>query len=33
MGPYSALTTFSVATNDYRGGSEKSEYHPVVTYV
>ncbi len=26
------VTTFSVATNDYRGGSEKSEYHPVVTW-
>jgi len=26
------VTTFSVATNDYRGGTEKSEYHPVVTW-
>ncbi len=26
------VTQFSVATNDYRGGSEKSEYHPVVTW-
>ena len=26
------VTTFSVATNDYRGGSEKAEYHPVVTW-
>ena len=26
------VTEFSVATNDYRGGSEKSEYHPVVTW-
>ena len=27
-----AVTTFSVATNDYRGGTEKAEYHPVVTW-
>lgn len=27
------VTEFSVATNDYRGGSEKAEYHPVVTWV
>jgi single-strand DNA-binding protein len=26
------VTTFSIATNDYRGGSEKAEYHPVVTW-
>ena len=26
------VTEFSVATNDYRGGSEHSEYHPVVTW-
>ena len=26
------VTEFSVATNDYRGGSEKAEYHPVVTW-
>ncbi|HET7677110.1 MAG TPA: single-stranded DNA-binding protein [Candidatus Limnocylindrales bacterium] len=26
------VTTFSVATNDYRGGTEKSEYHAVVTW-
>jgi single-strand DNA-binding protein len=26
------VTTFSLATNDYRGGSEKAEYHPVVTW-
>ena len=26
------VTTFSVATNDYRGGTEKSEFHPVVTW-
>ena len=26
------VTTFSVATNDYRGGTEKAEYHPVVTW-
>lgn len=26
------VTQFSVATNDYRGGSEKSEYHPIVTW-
>jgi single-strand DNA-binding protein len=26
------VTQFSVATNDYRGGTEKSEYHLVVTW-
>lgn len=26
------VTTFSVATNDYRGGQEKSEFHTVVTW-
>ncbi|MEO6350712.1 MAG: single-stranded DNA-binding protein [Candidatus Limnocylindrales bacterium] len=26
------VTQFSVATNDYRGGTEKSEFHPVVTW-
>lgn len=26
------VTQFSVATNDYRGGSEKSEFHPIVTW-
>ena len=26
------VTEFSVATNDYRGGSEKSKYHAVVTW-
>ncbi len=26
------VTTFSIATNDYRGGTEKAEYHPVVTW-
>jgi single-strand DNA-binding protein len=26
------VTQFSVATNDYRGGTEKAEYHPVVTW-
>ena len=26
------VTQFSVATNDYRGGSEKAEYHSVVTW-
>src|SRR6476469_10313470 len=26
------VTTFSVATNDYRSGQEKSEYHTVVTF-
>jgi single-strand DNA-binding protein len=26
------VTQFSVATNDYRTGSEKSEYHAVVTW-
>ena len=26
------VTEFAVATNDYRGGSEKAEYHPVVTW-
>lgn len=27
-----AVTTFSVATNEYRTGQEKSEYHNVVTW-
>jgi single-strand DNA-binding protein len=26
------VTQFSVATNDYRGGSEKSEFHSIVTW-
>jgi single-strand DNA-binding protein len=26
------VTTFAVATNDYRAGSEKAEYHNVVTW-
>src|SRR5687767_11595259 len=26
------VTQFSVATNDYRGGTEKSEFHPLVTW-
>ena len=26
------VTQFGVATNDYRGGAEKSEYHNVVTW-
>ena len=26
------VTQFSVATNDYRGGAEKSEYHNIVTW-
>jgi single-strand DNA-binding protein len=26
------VTQFSVATNDYRGGSEKSEFHTIVTW-
>ena len=26
------VTQFSVATNDYRTGTEKSEYHPIVTW-
>ncbi len=26
------VTQFNVATNDYRGGTEKSEYHTVVTW-
>lgn len=26
------VTQFGIATNDYRGGSEKSEYHTVVTW-
>ena len=29
---YSTLTQFNIATNDYRSGSEKSEYHTVVTW-
>lgn len=28
-----AVTTFSVVTNEYRTGQEKSEYHNVVTWV
>jgi single-strand DNA-binding protein len=27
-----AVTNFSVATNEYRGGEEKTEYHTVVTW-
>ena len=27
------VTQFSVATNDYRGGEEKPEYHDIVTWV
>jgi len=27
------VTQFGVATNDYRAGSEKAEYHNVVTWV
>ncbi len=27
-----SVTQFAVATNDYRGGSEKSEYHNIVTW-
>jgi single-strand DNA-binding protein len=26
------VTQFSIATNDYRGGTEKAEYHNVVTW-
>jgi single-strand DNA-binding protein len=26
------VTTFGIATNDYRGGSEHSEYHTIVTW-
>ena len=26
------VTQFNIATNDYRSGSEKSEYHTVVTW-
>jgi single-strand DNA-binding protein len=26
------VTQFSIATNEYRGGSEKSEFHNVVTW-
>lgn len=26
------VTQFNIATNDYRGGSEKAEYHTVVTW-
>lgn len=26
------VTQFSVATNDYRGGTEKAEYHNIVTW-
>ncbi len=28
-----SVTQFSVATNEYRGGAEKSEYHNIVTWV
>ncbi len=27
------VTQFSIATNEYRGGLEKAEYHNVVTWV
>ncbi|MBA3779519.1 MAG: single-stranded DNA-binding protein [Chloroflexi bacterium] len=27
-----SVTQFSVATNDYRGGTEKAEYHNIVTW-
>ena len=27
-----SVTQFSVATNEYRGGAEKSEYHNIVTW-
>jgi single-stranded DNA-binding protein len=27
------VTQFGIATNDYRGGSEHSEYHTIVTWV
>src|SRR5574340_1230138 len=27
------VTSFSIATNDYRSGAEKAEYHSVVTWV
>ena len=27
-----AVTQFNLATNDYRGGSERAEYHSVVTW-
>ncbi len=26
------VTTFSIATNEYRGGQEKAEYHTIVTW-
>lgn len=26
------VTEFAVATNDYRGGSEKAEYHTIITW-
>jgi len=26
------MTQFSIATNEYRGGAEKSEFHNVVTW-
>ena len=28
-----AVTNFSVATNEYRGGEERTEYHSIVTWV
>ena len=27
------VTDFSVATNEYRGGEERTEYHSIVTWV
>jgi single-strand DNA-binding protein len=27
-----SVTQFSIATNDYRGGTEKAEYHNIVTW-
>ena len=32
LGQSSPVTNFSVATNEYRGGEERTEYHAVVTW-
>ena len=33
IGQTSPVTNFSVATNEYRGGEERTEYHSIVTRV
>jgi single-stranded DNA-binding protein len=32
VGQTSPETNFSVATNEYRGGEERTEYHSIVTW-